>query len=503
MTAASASRRTQSHVLRLAYGLPIEALNDDEWTALLAHAEEERLTSLAWKRSAAFIRSASPSVAAAWQRRALLHGVVAGRQLDALAQCVARLRSIGLHPVVLKGLPLGQKAYDDYTVRQTVDSDIYLAGEERAAASRALGELGWRCIAGEAPEEETYELAVAQTRLWIELHSLAFDDPLLRHVDLPIEAADVLVGGHLLPSQAGRFLPAYLAVHLAKHGSSPVLWVVDLATLWSRLDESARQDADHAAREIGLHRHLEWALTQCAALASIVHDRPDARQWRFWCDQRRPIGNLRRMVRLLALSAGPLDAARVVFGRLRSHALLAGTTTASHGIVYRAVRWVYRRVIFERPSVSRGGVPADTISLRSGGTAQAISTRITEDGFAWIAPGDSSMEPAVPSFARARILLLGRGRELRAGDVVLTQLPHGGCALRRMVSISADGVRLCADAGARSEVVVPMSNLLGVCDQVDIGGKMTRIEERPHRIGSLLRAIARGGVLRLSARREA
>ena len=113
------------------------------------------------------------------------------------------------------------------------------------------------------------------------------------------------------------------------------------------------------------------------------------------------------------------------------------------------------------------------------------------------------MEPAVPSFARARILVLGCGRELRAGDVVLTQLPHGGCALRRMVNISAEGVRLRADAGARSEVVVPMSNLLGVCDQVDIGGKMTRIEERPHRIGSLLRAIARGGVLRLAPRREA
>jgi len=497
-SAGSASQRAQCDLVRLAHGLPIESIGEDEGAALLARSEEERLTSLAWKRSPEFIRSAAPTAAGAWQRRALLHGVIAGRQLDALAACIAKLRSIALQPVVLKGPPLAKRLYDDYTVRHTVDCDVFLPGEQRTAASRALSELGWRCIAGEAPEEETYELAQGQIRLLLELHSSAFDDPLLRHVQLPIEAEEALVGGYSLPSQAGRFLPAYLAVHLAKHGSSPLLWIVDFAALWSRLDERGQGEATCAAREVGLHRHLEWAVALCAVLTSMLHDQPDGRQWRFWEDHRRPIGNLRRMARLIALSAGPRDAIRVMRGRFKPHTGMAAPEIASDGIVYRAIRWVYRRLIFERPS---GSFPADTVSLGSVSTEQALTTRLSESGCAWIAPGDSSMEPAVPSFARARIVPLG-GRALRGGDVVLAQLPQGGCVLRRAANISADGVRLRADAGARREMVVPLGNVLGVCDQVDIGGRMIRIEERPHHIASLLRAIARGGMLRLSPRRE-
>src|SRR5205823_6217645 len=105
-----------------------------------------------------------------------------------------------------------------------------------------------------------------------EVHSSALDDPLLDHIHFPVEQSRAVVGGHWLPAHSGRFVPAYLAAHLAKHHQRPLLWGLDFYSLWSKLDSGEQRDATVAAREIGLERHLQWAVEVAASIGACGND---------------------------------------------------------------------------------------------------------------------------------------------------------------------------------------------------------------------------------------
>src|SRR5207237_10110199 len=105
-----------------------------------------------------------------------------------------------------KGFPLAQRLYGDFTVRPVLDADLYVPAEQRDIAAGVLGEIGWRCTSGIAPEEERFERSVDTQTFVLEVHSSALDDPLLDHIQFPVEQRRIWVGGSDSPCHSGRLV---------------------------------------------------------------------------------------------------------------------------------------------------------------------------------------------------------------------------------------------------------------------------------------------------------
>jgi hypothetical protein len=91
--------------------------------------------------------------------------------------------------------------------------------------------------------------------------------PRLGYLKLPPPAVErITVEGVSVRAHGGALLPGYLAVHLATHQFVPLLWILDLATLWQGLDAHARDASLRAAERQGVDRYLAWALRRVDAL---------------------------------------------------------------------------------------------------------------------------------------------------------------------------------------------------------------------------------------------
>ncbi len=479
-------------LLRLALGrAPTEQGLD--WRALLDRAERERLVSVIWQRSAESIRRIAPEpICSAWQRRAIVSGLLVDEQLDVLATAIATLRTHGVSPVVLKGIPLAQRIYGDHTVRPVIDADLYIRQEERGAASKALASIGWRCTSGCAPEEERFERAAGPHISVLEVHSSALDDRLLDHVHFPVEQQLSRVRRFDLPAHSGRFVPAFLATHLAKHHEKPLLWAVDFFLLWGALAEPDRRDAISAAREAGLGRHLTWAIDLCADIAAcdldLEHAEPAMRRL---VSRLAVTGDTRRLIRLVSLSESPAAALRVVAGRVWPLAWREGWRRAPDYFLRRGVAWLYRHLVFEKPSVGPAEAYGSAIALAADECQERLVAALKSESAVWVSPVDGSMEPAIPRYGTARVVPLN-GHSVRRGDVVVTSDANGRCALRRVTSLGTGTVRLRPDTRRKAEETTPYSAIVGVCDVVAVGGIRTPIEQRPHGTLSMLGAILRG-----------
>jgi RimJ/RimL family protein N-acetyltransferase len=479
-------------LLRLALGRPLSP-GPKDWPGVLELAEQERLLGVAWRRSAATLRRDAPAdITGAWQRRAVILGLSVERQLELLAAAIEALTNRGVAAVVLKGFPLAQRIYGDYTVRPVLDSDLYVPARQRADAATALGEIGWRCTAGIAPEEERYERRVGSHTFVIEVHSSALDDPLLDHIEFPVEQRGAAVGGHELPAHSGRFVPAYIATHLAKHHEKPLLWALDFFLLWSSLDVADQRDAIAAARSAGLDAHLRWAIDTTTNIDACARElsaaEPALRRLR---DGLTTSGDARRVLRLVTLSDSPASALRVVGGRVWPLAWRRGWREAPEYFLRRAVHWLYRHLVFERPSLEIDvALDESSIALAAPDSEPRLRNALSV-GPAWVSPPDGSMEPAIPRFAFARITSAG-SLNVQQGDVVVVRDEHARCPMRRVTRLAGDAVGVRADARFGREELVPRAALLGVCDVVDVGGKRQPIASRPHGSWKLLRAILRG-----------
>ena len=434
-------------LLQLALGIsPVARVLD--WPSLLQAAERERLLGITWKRSAEVIRgTAPPAIITRWQRNALLLGVHAEHQLRMLARALEALSRAGVEAVVLKGAPLAQRLYGDYTARASVDIDLYVVATQRDDARNILGALHWQLTGGAAPEEETFELRDGSELFRLEVHSTPLDDPLLHRAELPIEHGLARVGDYVIPSQSGRFLPAYLAAHLAKHFVKPLLWVVDFHVLWTTLDAEEQAGAIGAARAIGLARHLRWAIALSRDVTESIRETLPGRASRRLARALRTRGDAGRLLHLASLAQSPYGALSVVTGRLWPAEWREGWRDAPAYFVRRAVRWIYRHVIFEQPSAkSFAKYKPITVSTRDSARQLSDAMHTSE---AWVKPGDGSMEPAIPSFALARVVAVDR--PLRVGDVVVTGDGHGRCALSRVLELGADTLRVRPDARFKGE----------------------------------------------------
>ena len=476
-------------LLQLSLAVPLASGAVVDWPAVYALADRERLLGVTWKASAAVIKRNAPAeVAAGWQRIAVLLGVHVRQQLELLAECVASFAQRGINVVVLKGAPLAQHLYGDFTVRPTLDIDLYVPREQRTSAASALRQLGWRHTAGVAPEEESYERSIGARPFRLEVHSSALDDPLLDHVQFVVESRPSHVDGYVLPAHDGRFLPAYLAAHLAKHHEQPLLWAVDFYVLWTHLDDDARTLATEAAGTCGLGSHLRWAIEIAQDVDAVIRHENEADRFLDSLTRKlSPVGDRGRVLRLVSLSDSPRDVVQVVAGRVWPLAWRDGWRDAPAYFGRRAVRWLYRHLVFEQPSA---GITSDVGAIHL--ADEHVDRQLTEavrTAPAWVLPSDGSMEPAIPRFALVRVR--ESQSDLQVADVIAVRASYDRCVLRRVVSLGADDLVVQADAQPKDSLVVSRADLLGVCDLVDVNGRQVPIEDRPYGNRGLLRAILR------------
>lgn len=462
-----------------------------EWSALLALAERERVLALIWKRSADIIHRDAPApVAAGWKRRAVASGLHSVRQLELLTTTVNALAVCGIDAIVLKGAPLAQCLYGDFTVRPSIDLDLYVPLQQREAAGKAFVDLGWRLTTGAAPEEEGFERSLAGSTFRLEVHSSPLDDPLLDHLSFPLESMDVELGDHVLRAHSGRFQPAYLAAHLAKHHEKPLLWAIDFQALWSLLDGEAREAALRAAKEAGLARHLRWAIE----IASLVESggeelRAATPKLRRLARALTPRSDAGRLLRLVMLSSSAAEAWRVFTGRVWPAAWRRGWRRAPAYFARRAIRWTYRHAVFERPAPMLEAATPRVVGLSADASDESLIEAL-RSAPVWVVPPDGSMEPAIPRFGAIRVMPLDR-IQVRAGDIVVTREARGRCRLRRVLSLAGETLRCTSDAQFDASELIPQGALLGVCDLVDVGGQHVPVSSRPYGSIGLLRAIMR------------
>ena len=469
-------------LIQLALAAPLTAASID-WYSLCAAAERQRLLCLTWKVSGHRIANlAPPDLASRWRQKALLLGVNASQQLDLLAESVRALVARGVAVVALKGAPLAQKLYGDYTARPLRDIDLYVPLEQRSVASVVLSEVGWRCATGRPPEEETFELQRGAHSYRLEVHSSALDDALLDHLPLPVERVEFRVANYVLPAHGGRFLPAYLAAHLAKHREKPLLWAIDFTKLWSGLGTREQAEALDSARACGLSRHLRWAIMVANDVASAAGESSTTNpSLRRLSSALGSCGDAARVLQLISLSETRYDALQVVGGRIWPSAWRTGWRDAPAYFAGRAVRWISRRTAFTSRRDSGGGrrarkraafadLPKRSLSLAAPEIRRLVCDAVDAGGEIWVGASGQSMHATVRH--SDQVLIAPIRRESRRGDIVL--VPVGsGLMLHRVVRVSADAITTRGDARRANDVPVRRTDVLARAVAVRRGDEVT------------------------------
>lgn len=463
---------------RLVLAPGVDKVSSVSWDALLARAERDRLVGLIWQRAGDVIRRlAPPEIVAAWRKRAIGIELRTEAQFSLLVEVVDEMRHRGLSPVVVKGAPLSARLYGDITHRPLGDIDLWVPASEREDASRALAALGWSSTTGEPPDEETFECLRNGHVNFLELHSLLLDDPLLAHLTLPVEATEISVREHPLPVFSGPLLAPYLAVHLAKHDSPPLLWLVDFHFLWTQLSDEERAASKSAAHDYGLGAHLDWALSLAKHLElasrGILESSVEIVR------AQRSSGDLNRVVRLLKLADGFRNRFLTFKGRIFPPVPGRNRREALRAFMARGAGWVYRQWRWLDASAhGSAGAERSALSVDERDFETLLGDAIGRGFAIWIRVRGESMRPAIPAMAAVRIVPLA-GRQPRNGEVVLARLPTGRFVLHRVVRLSDKCIQLKGDALARRDVNVAHEAVLGLCDQVEIDGSVWDVMERP------------------------
>lgn len=473
-------------VLQLALGGDVRSLSATEWRQALMIAARERLVALIWHERAAVIRANAPeAVTTAWRSAALKIAVKAGAYAQLLLETQTSLRAVGVPATTLKGPALASLVYDDVSIRPLADLDLLVPTTLRGKTHGRLLDLGWRCLSGVAPNEQTYERRIDSLTFRLEIHSSLIDDPLLDYVDLPIETELVTVRGGQVTALSRRLLPAYLAAHQAKHHAIPVLWVVDFERLHRRLDDADRAAAASTAERYGLQRHYERAHSLAGLAASIADGGEGALLPLIKAV--RPVSELQRGIRLVRLAATVSDGLRIVEGRLWPRAQRARGSAAVSYFGRRASGWLYRRLAAATLAARRYRDHCDAEFSQSISTAAPAEA--TDQALRTFHAPDSSMSPTIPPFSTVSVTPIGSAA-IRKGNVVLVRSESGDEYLRRLVSDDGGEWILSADESPRLTTRVNRARVIGVASRVSAYGVSWRAPRTRSPILPVLRGIA-------------
>jgi hypothetical protein len=248
-----------------------------DWTAVLALAEKHRVEGLV-----ANALISAPELPASVAADALrIVDEVKGRGLGDVAETLrvsGALRNRGIAHAILKGAPLGVRAFGSPLLKQSWDIDVFVDAHCAVAGAAALADLGYTTHVPARPftsaefrrwsavsKEAEFRSANGRT---VELHWSLSDHPmLLRGVDTRAVTEEVdLFGRQSVPTLGDAANIAYLAVHGAFHGWSRLKWLADFAAFVGSIPREQQGQLLAQARKwnVGL------ALDQALALSNDV-----------------------------------------------------------------------------------------------------------------------------------------------------------------------------------------------------------------------------------------
>jgi hypothetical protein len=266
-------------------------------------------------------------------------------------------------------------------------------------------------------------------------------------------------------------------VQLAKHAASPLLWFVDLATLWQTLAANGRARALDSARRAGAARYLVWALAIVERLPAAAAGDVGALR-ALGVDRDGTIRRGHNALRVASLADSPLAALRVG---------IAWSWPNDRG---RAREFMVRRV---RRLLARSRGSAEAIrtlppasatapdvarTVDGPGLVDAVRTVVADAGGGlWVRAHGQSMAPAVPSGARVHLAPL-RPTGPRRGDVVFAVAPPGAI-VHRVVARWGSRVVLQGDTMAWSDPPMHSAQVLAAVDAVELPSGVEPIGRRP------------------------
>lgn len=471
--------RERLAVARFALGVGVADGSSLDWDRVLQAAVDERCAPLAWLRSGAAIRATAPAdVVARWRAHALAGHESAHHLLHTLQGVTALLAAHGIAPIVLKGLPLAAQLYGDFGARPTSDLDLYVPPHDREAAHDALVADGWRHIEGVAPAESTYQRS--ESGIWqsIELHSSVLDENMVAHLAAPTPEAMLMdLEGVAVLAQTGPLVPVFLAVHLAKHAGAPLLWWIDLATLWHKLGDAARREATELAKELRTDGYLDWAAEGIALVRRLAD--PDEDVALAALAGLRELHRGRAARRLGALAATLRDRVRIYLAWAWPHAL------RRHPVAYLRHALARIAAIVRPPRRHPPDRPGDASAERNVEVSRDDFVSLVRDavgigGFVWIRAKGGSMLPAIPRGAAVRLAPVSAD-EVVPGAVVLATLPSGQPVLHRVLRADGGRVFLKGDNVARPDAATTLDRVIAHATHVQIDGVDVPLGDRPRR----------------------
>jgi hypothetical protein len=248
-----------------------------DWSRVEALAEAHRVEGLV-ASGVASLRSGPGK--AVLQRFEQMGQRVKARALQDVAETLrlsAALDRQSIRHCILKGAPVGVRAYGTPLLKRSWDIDILVAREDAVKASALVVELGYR------PHHPPRPFTNAEFRRWsavskeaefhsddraVEVHWGLADHPMLL-AGLGIEQATErtpLLGDRSVPTFPDAETLAYLAVHGAAHGWSRLKWLADFAAFLGAQPPARRQLMIDEARRWPVGLALDQALLVSANL---------------------------------------------------------------------------------------------------------------------------------------------------------------------------------------------------------------------------------------------
>ena len=251
-------------------------LEVDDWAGLEALAAYHRVSGLFLRGTTnAGVRLPDRAVAGALTRRRGRDALRGLRQLAAMQRVTAALDAAGIPSLVLKGLPLGQRAYGDPFVKSAIDVDLLVPENVFAAAADVLRTLGWRRVTPafrETPMRRRWYDSVQKDDGFtgggakVELHRRLFGNRFLFNPSfdrLHAAAATVVIGTRRFRTLGDADQLLYLACHGALHFWYRLKWLCDFAALVGVMDRETVRRALADGRRARLGTVLASTLRLC------------------------------------------------------------------------------------------------------------------------------------------------------------------------------------------------------------------------------------------------
>jgi hypothetical protein len=473
------------HLTRLVMGMRADpSLSDAAWRALLNVAVRERCAALAWVRARSTIaRCAPPATAAAWRQLYITIAARGHAQIAAAADAAGALHRAGIHPVTLKGFPLAASLYGDAICRACTDIDWFIPRPQREAARQALAGAGWTHTGGGLPWDATFEQAGPHGMMYIEVRSSLLH-PRFAYLPVPPpEYEPMLVEGVAVRRHAGTLLAPYLAAHLAQHAAAPLLWDLDFATLWERMNDVDRAAAREAARAAGLARYLEWGERRASKVSRLAAgDDRQARRLGFTALGRRDVHPAWRHVRL---AGSWRSAARALDGWLRPSWVREAYGPGVRGVARRVAKHWRAALVRETRSGDRapgdgGAVRTEIARLESRRLLALARGVVAEGGEMWIVATGQSM---LPSIAPGDRVLIGAVKTVHPGTVVLADV-DGAPVLHRVVRVRDAEVVLRGDACQGDDSPISRCDVLAAVRLVSRGATVRPVAHATRAAGT-------------------